>query len=148
MRSPATVPPAVFLPNWIRRTRVSRVPNGRYFQAVRVPYERALKVLEDHPDLAHGPVVINPFARIAVFLLPRGTRPGQWTVPRTRFLRPGATVEIPPAVAVGGPDIHWPTPPTHQPYQVDDLITALTSPDTGPAGPLPDVPDHPRRQAA
>ncbi|MER7047046.1 hypothetical protein [Streptomyces jumonjinensis] len=137
---------------WIRPTEVSRVPTGEHFQAVRVPYESAMRTLTAHPGLAHGPVVVNDYPRVVTFLIPRSTRPGHWNVPGTRFLRPGVIVEIPPAVAVRCRDIHWLTPPgTHRDYTVADLVAALTGSPASipmPARPRARTPRSPRRRAA
>ncbi|MEW1551803.1 hypothetical protein [Streptomyces tsukubensis] len=122
---------------WIHPTLVRKVPNGAYFRTVRVPHDTGLAVLKAHPGLESGPVIVNPFARIVVFLLPPGTHPEHWIVPGTRFLRPGVTVEIPPAAAVRCRDIHWLTPPgSHRDYLVSDLVAALTG-QPAPPHPLP-----------
>ncbi|MEU3602676.1 hypothetical protein ABZ714_28770 [Streptomyces sp. NPDC006798] len=112
---------------WIHPTLVRKISNGHAFQTVRIPYDTGLRILADHPALEKGPVIVNDFARIIVFLLPADTRPEHWNVPGTRFLRPGVTVELPPAAAVRCRDIHWTTPPaTHQPFVVSDLTATLT----------------------
>ncbi|MFF3556240.1 hypothetical protein ACFYXL_22875 [Streptomyces tsukubensis] len=125
--------------DWIHPTLVRKITNGRYFRTVRVPYDTGLRALAAHPALESGPVIVNDFARVITFLLPLGTRPEHWNVPGTRFLRPGATVELPPAAAVRCRDIHWMTPPaTHRDFVVSDLATAvngaplITAPSPGP----------------
>ncbi|MGW1280197.1 hypothetical protein ACWD4V_25030 [Streptomyces tsukubensis] len=138
--------------SWIHATEVSKVPNGEHFQTVRVPYEPALWALRAHPELAEGPVVVNPYAYVVTFLIPRSARREHWEVPGTRFLRPGVTVEIPPAVAVRCWDIHWLTPPqTHREYTVGDLAAVLTgtpalAPVLAPA-PAPARVRQPRRRS-
>ncbi|MGW1275517.1 hypothetical protein ACWD4V_00980 [Streptomyces tsukubensis] len=124
---------------WIHPSLVRKISNGMCFRSVRVPYDTGLTVLKAHPALENGPVIVNPYARVITFLLPADTRPEHWTVPGTRFLRPGVTVEIPPASAVCCRDIHWRTPPdTHRDYLVSDLVAALTGKPTpalpGPSG--------------
>ncbi|MFI1012635.1 hypothetical protein [Streptomyces sp. NPDC020965] len=128
--------------SWINPRLVRKVRNGVYFQTVRVPYDTGMNAVRTHPALEQGPVVVNDFARVITLLIPRDTEPEQWNVPGTRFLRPGVTVEIPPATAVRCRDIHWLTPPAaHRPYVVADIVAALTGapapappPDSRPAG--------------
>ncbi|MFI8932496.1 hypothetical protein ACIG3E_33140 [Streptomyces sp. NPDC053474] len=120
--------------HWILPTTVLRVANGEHFQAVRVAFGDAQRALKADPDLREGPVICGNGNGHMIFLLPPGTRPDQWDVPGTRFLRDGVTVEVPPVCAVRGPDIHWLTPPyAHRPLDGARLRHALTGTPRAPS---------------
>ncbi|MQS35930.1 hypothetical protein [Streptomyces katsurahamanus] len=74
---------------WIRPTEVSRVPTGEHFQAVRVPYESAMRTLTAHPGLAHGPVVVNDYAAPSPSSYPAAPDPGTGTSPVRGSCAPG-----------------------------------------------------------
>lgn len=105
---------------------ISVLPAGRWWDAIVVPQQRGLDVLEvlDH-ETGHtpGPVVwdqnlANP--RL-YFLVPVGTA-ADWAVPDTIALSAGTYVGIPGGTTLEPPGAHWLCPP--DPDEPEALVDA------------------------
>ncbi|MEY9848303.1 hypothetical protein ABH940_005404 [Streptacidiphilus sp. BW17] len=114
------------IPDWVPRALPLPVPCGVHFDAIRLPADLGVLVV-DRMARACGPVVVNTYAGFWAVLIAPGSAP-HWRVHRTRLLRPGTLLALPPLHAPEGRDIHWAVPPTTGWPDPDEIRHTLTAP--------------------
>lgn len=114
------------IPDWVPRGRPMPVICGVHFDAIRVPEDLGPLALQQLGQRS-GPVVANRFAAFWAFLIECDSA-SLWEVPRTRLLRPGTLLALPPLNAPEGRDMHWAVSPDADWPDLQDLRQALTAP--------------------
>ncbi|MFJ4679030.1 hypothetical protein [Kitasatospora sp. NPDC088783] len=115
--------PRQWRPEWVPLVWTTRLPAGRHWEAIRVTGPEARQTLHLLGGRI-GPVIVNPYAQVAFFLLDR--LHGPWQATRTaRLLRHGTVVAVPQWHVRGGRDVHWAVPPGRGETDPGDLREAL-----------------------
>ncbi|MEY9958861.1 hypothetical protein [Streptacidiphilus sp. MAP5-52] len=125
-RAPAPFGRIDAIPDWVPCGLPVPVECGVYFDAIRLPADLGALAL-DRMARACGPVVVNTYAGFWAFLIATGSAP-HWRVQRTRLLRPGTLLALPPLNAPEGRDIHWAVAPTTGWPDPDEIHRAITAP--------------------
>ncbi|SEM84451.1 hypothetical protein [Streptacidiphilus jiangxiensis] len=113
-------------PEWVPQVWTTRLPAGRFWEAVRVAGPEAQQAL-DLLGADIGPVISNPYAQVSFFLLDQAD--GPWVPTRTaRLLRHGTVVAIPQWHVRSGRDVHWAVPPGRGTTDPGALREALVGP--------------------